>query len=495
MKMKNTLRLAVAITALAGLSGCGGGLGIVENIVNGIFKLKSGVVTIEVHDAATGRALTTGATITLSGGMLNQMFDAMGLQVNAQTINNGVANFYTENNGILMGTVKADGYLPGAFALDVSGEVSFGTVKLVRLSAPPTGVTVDTATVPGTLTDSLRIGSLAASLTYAKGSAFTQVDGVPASQARATVVHYDVTKATSSIPGALHVKQGGNYDPILFAGAAVMSSLSPSGTSVSVQPAATLRLRIPNSSNPATGFPYTEGDPLTIVRLPEGAIEWIVAGSTTVQVDDEGLFALVPASYPGGWGVGMVQSTQCNQPTTFTFPKMEGYNVDVTLGRPGWSYSFPTVGRTEVQVTGLPVGKSMSVGVTFQNRITVLQANSRTYACGEIVTIDDTLDISTFRSNFNLSAVCSDGTSAPAELKGMTMVLFNGSNVLSGAGFADTTGNLTIRGLDATTTYKYVIPLSPLGDVVGSVQANGGSVQLQLPCTRIVTGATGGSGL
>lgn len=494
MKMRNTLRLVMTMTALAGLTGCGGGLGIVENIVNGIFKLKSGVVTIEVHDAATGRALTSSATVTLTGSMASQMFDAMGLAVNSQVIGNGVANFYTENTGMLMGTVKADGYLPGAFTLDVTGKINFGTVKLVRLSAPPAGVVVDTATVQGAPADSVRIGSLTASLTYAKGSVFTQVDGVPASQASATVVHYDVTKATASIPGALHVKQGGNFDPILFAGVAVMKAVSPSGSSVSVLPEARLRLRIPNSNNPATGLPYTEGDALTIVRLPEGAIEWIVAGSTTVQVDDEGLFAVVSAGYPGGWGVGMVQSTQCNTPTTFLFPKMEGYNVDVTLGRPGWSYSFPTVGRTEVQVSGLPVGKSMSVGVTFQNRITVLQANSRTYACGEVVTIDDTLDISTFRSNFNLSAVCSDGTSAPAELKGMTMVLFDGSNVLSGAGFADSTGNLTVRGLDAATTYKYVIPLSPLGDVVGSVQANGGSVQLQLPCTRIVTGATGGSG-
>jgi len=496
MKNGNALRLIGTLAAFGGLVGCGGGSNVAspDAVINGIFKLKSNAVTLDIVDAATGKILNQSVTISLSGGLVGDIADASGAAITSQTFVNGVANLYTNQTGVLGVTVKTAGYLPGSAAVDVYGKVAFGVIKLVKLSTPPTGVTLasGSATVTGNLTDSLVVKAGAATFTAARGSVFSLSNGSQATGGiKFTVAEYDITKAQSSVPGGLYVLNSGSFDPILFAGAATLQVASTKGEEITTfSPAAKLRLAVVGV-NPSTGKPYAVGDKLSVVTLGNGASEWSVAGDATVAQDANGLYALVTADAPGSWGVGYFQSANCSKGVTFSFPKLSGLNLDVSMARTGWSYSFPTAGRTEVQVQGIPVGKSVSFNVSFQGQ-TVSYSSSRTFSCGDNVVVADTIDASTSKAAFKLNAVCEDGTPASSVLTGFPMVLFD-AGLLAGAGYSDDNGSISILGLSNAVKYKFVIPLQPLGDVTGTLVADGGAVQVRLPCTK-VTGATGASG-
>lgn len=363
---KTRLLLPVGLVLVAGTSliGCGSGSdnGAVTPISTVTFSLKAHAVTFSAVDAKTGAVITTTpVAVTLAGA--TDLSDALGHATTSFTAHKGAVTVYTDATAEVTAAAAASGYLPGSSSVYASRAQNVGAVKLVKLSAPPAGVTVT----------SLAVAARAQGANAASGYR----------------IDFDVATALAYVPGAGTVAGVPNV-------ALKFSSVSA------------LTVGVSNLTLAATG---TNAE---VYYLAPGASAWIDKGAFAVANGS----VTVPTAAAGAWAVATAIPAST---VTFSFSKSIGYDAEVTLAADGWTRTFRSAGDSMVRLTSVPTNLSLNVTASFKGAQTYF--NKHSFTAGE--TFDLNYAVTPAGASQTFVAKCTDGN-VPADFKpGVPVLVFN----------------------------------------------------------------------
>jgi len=404
-KMRLLLPVGVGLVLVAGTSlvGCGSGSdsgSTVTPISTVTFSLKAHAVTFSAVDAKTGTVISAApVAVTLVGP--GDLSDALGRATTSFTAHKGAVTAYTDATAEVTAAATADGYLPSSASVYVSRAQNVGAVKLVKLSAPPTGVTV------ASLATAARAQGAAAASGYR--------------------VDFNVATALAYVPGSGAV--AGVSDAVLKFSS--VSALTVGGSDLSLA---------------ATG---TKAE---VYYLAPGASAWTDKGTFTVANGS----VTVPTAAAGTWAVA---STIPAGTVTFGFSKSIGYDAEVTLSAGGWTRTFRSAGDSVVRLTGVPTGVSLKVTASFNG--TQLYLINHVFAAGE--TFDLNYAVTPAGASQTFVAKCTDGNVPSDFTPGVPLLVFNngsevgavivGPNVTTVSGLGSTAHAYQVPLLDATWSF------------------------------------------
>lgn len=244
-KTRHLLPVGLVLVTGASLIGCGSGSdsSAVTPISTVTFSMKAHAVTFSAVDAKTG-AVITSAPVAVKLAGPSDLSDALGHATTSFTARKGAVTAYTDSTGNVTAAASVSGYLPASASVYASRAQNVGAVKLVKLSAPPAGITVTSfgtgsrvdfdvamglAYVPGS-------GAVAGSdavLKFSSVSALT-VDGSNLSLAAtgtSAEVYYLAPGASAwADKGTFTVANGAVTIPTAAAGTWAVASAIPAGT-------------------------------------------------------------------------------------------------------------------------------------------------------------------------------------------------------------------------------------------------------------------------
>ena len=364
---KTRLLLPVGLVLVAGTSliGCGSGSdsgSTVTPISTVTFSLKAHAVTFSAVDAKTGAVITTApVAVTLAGP--SDLSDALGRATTSFTAHKGAVTAYTDATAEVTAAATANGYLPGSASIYVSRAQNVGAVKLVKLSAPPTGVTVTS------LATAARSQGTAAASGYR--------------------IDFDVATALAYVPGSGTV--AGVADAVLKFSS--VSALTVGGSDLSL---------------------VATGTNAEVYYLAPGASAWTDKGAFTVTNGS----VTVPKAVAGTWAVARAIPAGT---VAFSFSKSIGYDAEVTLSADGWTRSFRSAGDSIVRLIGIPTNLSLNVTASFKGAQTYF--NKHSFTDGE--TFDLNYAVTPAGASQTFVAKCTDGN-VPTDFKpGVPVLVFN----------------------------------------------------------------------
>jgi hypothetical protein len=505
---------ALSLSAIA-LVGCGGGS--IESLSASTTSqstpqvaAKANAVTISVVDAATGSNIKSSVKLSLGGELAGKINDASGNVVTTLSTTSGVASFYTDATGNLQVTAVASGYLSSGSSIQLTGSSAILTISLTSATNPPAtvaavqqqvatvaGMVNQTVTVSDSATDSANAES---QLTIPDSTTLKTAAGVALNgPVTVSVASYDISKlaAQEAMPGSFVLTSStGSAQPLSVAAVANIEITDASGdVATTFSQPLNLRLDVASTAiNAAKGRAYAVGDTVSVLSYSSSIGAWASEGSVALQQDSIGLYAQLSIPHLTTWAVGQPIADNCNQPIHFTFTRLNGLNVGLSLTNAnlGWGASYSTAGQTSLDAVGVPVGQALTLNLTFNGQ-PVNSLKSQTYTCGETVTLNDTIPTTFATHTFAVNTVCNDGTGTPAHSEGLVISLNSGSSLYT-TGKTDTAGNAVIAGLVSKNSYSYELDYNST-PYTGTISGDNGSTAINIPvsCPK-VTGASGRAG-
>lgn len=403
-KTRLLLPVGVGLALVVGTSlvGCGSGSdnGSVTPISNVTFSLKAHAVTFSAVDAKTGAVIKAApVTVTLVGP--GDLSDALGRATASFTAHKGAVTAYTDSTAEVTAAATVNGYLPGSASIYASRAQNVGAVKLINLSAPPTGVTVTSLAVAA------RSQGTAAASGYR--------------------VDFDVASALAYVPGSGEV--------------AGIPGVALKFSSVSA-----LTAGVSNLALAATG---TSAE---VYYLAPGASAWADKGAFAVANGS----VTIPTAAAGTWAVASAIPAGT---VTFGFSKSIGYDAEVTLSADGWTRTFRSAGDSVVRLTGVPTNVSLKVTASFKGTQTYFI--NHVFAAGE--TFDLNYAVTPAGASQTFVVKCIDGNVPSDFTPGVPLLVLNngseigaaivGPNVTTVSGLGSTVHTYQVPLLDAAWSF------------------------------------------
>ncbi len=305
-------------------------------------------------DGATGAQIgqsdkNTNVTITVTGPNKDVVLDITGVKLknnSAESVNGFITlglNPNTEytptaDNPIEFTVVaQADGYISTSMPIRIYEEGNYQyRFAMVKLDAPPAGVTVEQNMNAGNLTNgqvaddiTVQTNGAEASITFNQGMTMTDENGAPLDgNISVMVTHFDnlEDQSLAAFPGGLTpmVNQDGDVESGVFysAGFAAIEVTDASGKKAAQfsNGTATLEMIInPQTYNPETKGPVKPGDEIPLYSYDPETGSWTFEKTVVVEETAKGLTVTTEISHLSYWNLDWFESDNCDYGITLNF--------------------------------------------------------------------------------------------------------------------------------------------------------------------------------
>jgi hypothetical protein len=477
-------------------------------------------VSLLFVDAATNQPVTAPlrAVARDANGQLSTVTqDGTGAAATTFTTSAGTVDFQIDSSDTqehnLTVVASADGYAPTSVRANVAAGGSYqGATRMVRISAPPSGVSavhsgagtaddkgacgsaIDVATPPEASSQGKASLSVPAQTTV-KASDDTPLSG----DLSATMAYFDPSDDSSldAFPGGLDVTVPSTSTPVsgqfVSGGFAAVQLDDASGKAAKhfSQPVALSIDIAPGTLNPEKNNALViPGDAIPLWSYDETTGQWQSEGTVTVEANGSGgLKAVGNVTHLSFWNLGwLVNQNLCpsHTATINITGNSQGLALLLVIRAPGF-LRFLTVTDSVVNIVNPVVGVPTTITALFNGKV-VGTAGPIPNLCGATVNLPVTLPAVTPAGlSVAVKHVCKqDATkTTPVPSAGVFVITLNG--ILSGQ--TDATGKATFTGLAVGQSVAVVSQ----GVVVSTTLATAtSSIIVPIP-VNCLTGAAGGT--